>query len=129
MRNLNLLDAIRDTSPEVVSFFGNVGNHSVGMFWAKSPLDETPMKVIATAGEGWDHVSVSMQHRIPGWQEMEYVKRLFFTDEETAMQLHVPPDDHIDHHPNCLHLWRPHGVDIPRPPDWMIGPKKGGLSP
>jgi hypothetical protein len=42
------------------------------------------------SGMGWDHVSVSTQVRCPTWEEMEFVKRLFFEDGETAMQLHVP---------------------------------------
>ena len=56
---------------------------------------------------------------------MEQVKRLFFRDDETAMQLHVQPADHINCHPHCLHLWRPHGVEIPRPPAFMVGPTSG----
>ena len=53
---------------------------------------------------------------------MEHVKRAFFKDDETAMQLHVPPSDHVNHHPHCLHLWRPNdGRDIPRPPAIFVG--------
>lgn len=129
MRNLRLLDAIRDTSPEVVSFFGNVGDDTVGVFHVRSTVDRSMVRVIATAGEDWDHVSVSLENRTPLWEEMEQVKRLFFKETETAMQLHVPPAEHIDHHPNCLHIWRHHWVEITRPPEWMIGPKKGRLSP
>jgi len=66
------------------------------------------MRVMASAGMGWDHVSISRQNRCPNWPEMEHIKRLFFRDDETAMQLHVPPSDHISIHPYCLHLWRPH---------------------
>jgi hypothetical protein len=47
---------------------------------------------------------------------MEYVKRAFFKDDETAMQLHVPPTQHINNHPYVLHLWRPVKVAIPMPP-------------
>jgi hypothetical protein len=32
------------------------------------------------------------------------------------MQLHVPVSDHINRHPYTLHLWRPHALEIPRPP-------------
>jgi hypothetical protein len=28
----------------------------------------------------------------------------------------VPKTDHRNLHPNCLHLWKPVGVEIPRPP-------------
>lgn len=70
----------------------------------------------------WDHVSVSRSSRCPNWPEMEFVKRKFFEDHETAMQLHVPIDQHINAHPRCLHLFRPQHVEIPRPPGWMVGP-------
>lgn len=76
--------------------------------------------IIASWVDGWDHVSVSRKDRCPTWDEMETVKRLFFTDDETAMQLHVPPSDHINVHPYCLHLWRPHGAAIPMPPQGMV---------
>lgn len=78
------------------------------------------LMVIASWGGGWDHVSVSRPDRCPTWEEMERVKRAFFRPEECAMQLHVPPADHINAHPFCLHLWRPHDVLIPLPPKWMV---------
>jgi hypothetical protein len=65
------------------------------------------MKVIISNGGGWDHVSVSLENRCPTWKEMCAVKDLFFKDDEVAMQLHVAKADHINHHPFCLHLWRP----------------------
>lgn len=79
-----------------------------------------PIRVIASHGYGWDHVSVSRENRTPSWDEMDAVKRTFFLPEETAMQLHVPPSDHINVHPYVLHLWRPHKGVIPRPPAWMV---------
>lgn len=79
------------------------------------------LRIIATAGMGWDHVSVSCKKRCPTWAELEQVKRAFFEDDETAMQLHVPPAEHINNHEFCLHLWRPHDVEIPRPPGAMVG--------
>lgn len=83
--------------------------------------DGQALRIIATAGLGWDHVSVSLRDRCPTWAELELVKRRLFEDHETAMQLHVPPADHINNHEFCLHLWRPHDVDIPRPPGIMVG--------
>lgn len=100
------------------------GDESCGCFVmmsASQPGDV--LRIMAAAGDGWDHVSVSLVNRIPTWEEMEQVKRSFFEENETAMQLHVPPSDHVNHHPFCLHLWRPHKVEIPRPPAEMVGPK------
>jgi hypothetical protein len=120
MRNLRTLDLYRDRSRRVIAYFGSVGDHEAGLFHVPSPTDRALLKVLASAGEGWDHVSVSRPNRCPNWPEMEHVKRLFFREDEVAMQLHVPPPDHINCHPYCLHLWRPHDVAIPRPPAWMI---------
>ncbi|MDH2327677.1 hypothetical protein QCN27_12465 [Cereibacter sp. SYSU M97828] len=78
------------------------------------------MNVIASWADSWDHISVSRPDRCPTWEEMEQVKRAFFLSHETAMQLHVPPTDHKNLHPYCLHLWRPHDAHIPRPPSWMV---------
>lgn len=89
------------------------------------------MRVIASAGkdqpEGWrfDHVSVSLSNRCPTWEEMDYIKRLFFQPEEVCYQLHVSSADHISDHPYCLHIWRCCDVAIPLPPSEMVG--IGGL--
>src|SRR3954471_23811926 len=82
------------------------------------------LRIIASHGYGWDHVSVSLEHRTPSWAEIEHVKRLFFKDDETVMQLHVPTTEHISFHPYTLHLWRPQTLLIPVPPWWMVGPKQ-----
>ena len=79
------------------------------------------LRVLATTGEGWDHVSVSLSDRTPTLEEMEFVAKLFFKPDETAMQLHVPATDHVNNHPFCLHLWRPHDAVIPRPPASLVG--------
>ena len=91
-----------------------------GAFALRSPIDDRELRVIASNGEGWDHISVSLANRCPRWSEMEHVKRLFFFPLEVAMQLHVAIDDHISHHPFCLHLWRPHEGAIPLPPARMV---------
>jgi hypothetical protein len=122
VRNLNELNRFRCTWPEIIAHYGNAGDDTCGVFQLKSGRGEE-IRVIASSGEGWDHVSVSLEKRCPTWEEMEQVKRMFFKDDETAMQLHVPPSAHISHHPYCLHIWRPSREEIPMPPDWMVGPK------
>lgn len=84
------------------------------------PFEGRELLVAASYGMGWDHVSVSVPNRTPNWREMEYVKRLFFKDDEWAMQLHAPPAKHINVHPYCLHMWRPQTQDIPVPAEIMI---------
>lgn len=121
MRDLRALDAFRLRSGPVVAHYGGPGDHETGVFVIPSPVDRAPLAVIASAGEGWDHVSVSRANRTPDWREMEHVKRLFFREDETAMQLHVPPAEHVNMCATALHLWRPTSAEIPRPPRWMVG--------
>jgi len=80
------------------------------------------LRIIGSDGEGWDHVSVSRADRTPTWEEMEWVKREVFEPDDCVMQLHVPVTEHKNLHPHCLHLWRPQGAEIPRPPVFMVAP-------
>ena len=117
MRNLNLLNCYRISGKEL---WGWDGDETCGAFSLPSPIDRGPLNVIASSGEGWDHVSVSRLGRCPNWPEMEYVKHLFFRDNEVAMQLHVPASDHINNHPFTLHMWRPQEQTIPLPPKEFV---------
>ena len=123
MKDLNQLDAYRQRTRRVLESYGSYGDEGNGVFSLPPPRGGGALLCIASNGDGWDHVSVSISNRCPNWAEMEHVKRAFFADNETAMQLHVPPSDHVNHHPYCLHLWRPNdGRDIPRPPAIFVGP-------
>lgn len=121
MRNLNLLNAVRVRTKAVVRHFGWAGDDTCGMFSVPSPIDGAELKVIASCGAGWEHVSVSRKNRTPNWPEMTYIRDLFFKDSETVVEYHVPKSEHVNDHPNCLHLWRPINQEIPRPPSWMVG--------
>ena len=118
MRNLHELDHYRLTDQSIVRRFGGVGDDTCGVF--RVPVGVAWLRVIASAAEGWDHVSVSTKMRCPSWREMDYIKRRFFRDNEVAYQLHVTPADHINCHPYTLHLWRPHDRPIPLPPTFMV---------
>jgi hypothetical protein len=90
-----------------------------GAFLIKHRPSGAELRVIASAGDKdmpWEHVSVSLPNRCPNWPEMAFVKDLFWLPTETVMQLHVPAAAHRNLHPYCLHLWRPIGQEIPRPP-------------
>lgn len=124
MRNLTDpdIETHRDRSPRVMQHYGSWGDQQFGVFSVPVRLNghTTLMRVIATSGDGWDHVSVSLLTRCPKWEEMEIVKRLFFKPDEVAMQLHVTVENHVNVHPFCLHLWRPHDLPIPLPPRLMV---------
>jgi hypothetical protein len=124
---------MRDLSkPEIEQFrkfhpaYGHMGDAGNGYFEVPAgPLSlDGFLSVIASNGAGWDHVSVSARGRCPTWQEMDHIADLFFKDDETCMQLHVPSTEHVNYHPYTLHLWRPNdGREIPRPPASMVGPR------
>jgi hypothetical protein len=117
MKDLMQLDAYRRRDRRVFEMYGSTGDETCGMFDLPCPRTGVTLVCLASAGGGWDHVSVSLPNRCPNWLEMDHVKRAFFENHETAMQLHVPVADHINEHPYCLHLWRPNdGREIPRPP-------------
>jgi hypothetical protein len=117
MKDLRSLDPHRIDSSKI---YGWSGDETCGAFRLPSPIDGQALTILASSGDGWDHVSVSRSSRCPNWPEMEFVRRRFFRDDETVMQLHVPVSEHINAHPNCLHLWRPQQLEIPRPPGWMV---------
>lgn len=93
-----------------IAFKGAVFNviSSDGRGWKESGLGGMP----------WEHVSVTLQRhqRCPTWEEMSYIKSLFFDDEETVIQFHPPKSLYKNLHNYCLHLWRPKEIDIPLPP-------------
>lgn len=78
------------------------------------------LKVIASWGMGWDHVSVSLERRCPTWEEMCWIKSQFFEDEECVIQYHPPKSEYVNNHPHCLHMWRPHDAEIPLPPKHFV---------
>jgi hypothetical protein len=89
-------------------------------------LKETrDLAIIASDGQGWDHVSVRVSDNsgLPTWEEMVTVKELLFHPHECAYQYHPKEKDYVDFHPLVLHIWRPHLLWMPTPPTWMIGPK------
>lgn len=88
--------------------------------------------VIVSDTDGWDHISVSLlgstgpavpilkNQRCPTWEEMCFIKDLFFEETETVVQYHPPIDKHVNCHPYCLHLWRKHNYEYPLPDESMI---------
>lgn len=84
-------------------------------------------RVQVSDGLGWEHVSISVgekkkqQHRCPTWEEMCYIKGIFWDEEDCVIQYHPAKKDYINMHPYVLHLWRPTDVALPTPPSIMVG--------
>jgi len=88
--------------------------------------------VCVSTGLDWDHISVSLYMtknkkqfsvlRCPTWEEMCFIKNLFFEDEETVVQYHPAASEYVNCHAYCLHLWRPQKATLPIPDKIMVGP-------
>src|SRR5262245_57599201 len=85
--------------------------------------DGTDWQACGLKPPAWEHVSVSLAKRCPTYDELMWVKALWWRDDELVVQLHVPKSQHINHHPFCLHLWRPIGIELPLPPSECVAPK------
>lgn len=101
-----------------------------GAFFVHGPCG-CALKIISSGGDetGWEHVSVSTPRRPPNWQEMSFVKDLFWEPEECVMQLHPPKSEYVNNHSYCLHMWRPTRTEIPLPPSILVGVKSLGTLP
>ena len=87
------------------------------------------LRIVASDQMGWDHVSVSLADRCPTWEEMCYVKDLFWDPAETVVQFHPKASAYIDCHPNCLHMWRRQDREHELPPETMVGPRDFKFNP
>lgn len=120
MRDLSELDQYRFADKAILKRYGSAGDSQNGCFIIPYPRNGAKLRIIASNGDGWDHVSVSLGNRCPAWDEMCFIKKKFFKPEEIAMQFHPPTKDYINKHPYCLHLWRPRTQFLRMPPTDMV---------
>lgn len=73
----------------------------------------------------WEHVSVHVRlqrgdTRLPTWDEMCRVKRLFWAADDVVVQFHPAEADYVNRHPHVLHLWRSVNQPQPTPPKEFV---------
>lgn len=56
-------------------------------------------------GKRWLHVSASYENRVPPYDTLCEIKRLFIGDGRHALSLYPRRSEHVNHHPFALHLW------------------------
>lgn len=84
---------------------------------------------VASDGMEWEHVSVTLRfksstnYNLPSWEEMCYIKSVFWDDEDVVVQYHPAKSQYVNNHPFVLHLWRPTTVLLPVPESIMVGIK------
>ncbi len=109
---------------------GGIKGRFYGTFVVCMPETKTHLRIVASEGcrQVWEslnfpdppfeHVSVTVvnEARCPTWEEMCFVKDLFWLEEETVLQYHPPKSQYVNKHKHCLHLWKPVDFEIPVPP-------------
>lgn len=120
---MKTLEALRST-PRLLITAAGIDGGTAAAFLASSKKEQTAM-VVFSWGCGWDHVSVSYPNRCPTWDEMCEIKSMFFLPDEVCVQYHPAENEYVNNHRHCLHIWHYQKGDIPAPPSWMVGLKKG----
>lgn len=110
----------------------DMGNN--GCFKVPHPkIDGYYFSCLSSSGNGWEHVSVVIAsnrrkvERCPTWEEMCFIKELFWEDTEPVVQIHPPKAHHVNNHAYCLHMWRSTDKEMPLPSPYMVG--MPGVSP
>ena len=78
---------------------------SIACLELKSNLRVITSIDIQRDNKAWLHVSMSHADRLPSYEEMVAVKRLFVGDDITAYQVFPPIAEHVNLNSYCLHLW------------------------
>ena len=78
--------------------------HGVPVFYEESGLKVLADIAMKPDCRNWLHVSFSRKDRLPSYRDLMKVKELFFRDL-LAIQIFPKPEDHVNIHPFCLHLW------------------------
>lgn len=103
----------------------NDGNN--GLFLV--PYGSDLLQCIVSDGLGWEHVSVCCRtknrakYSIPNWEQMCYIKELFWDDEDVVIQFHPKKSEYVNNHNFVLHLWRSLDKEVPNPPSILVGVK------
>ena len=98
-----------------------------GAFIIADPASKgVELRVIANDGSDpeypWDHISChAYDHffkkvRTPAWEQMCFLKSLFWEEDECVIQYHPAKDDYVNLHPHVLHLWKSVKEPFPMPP-------------
>jgi|SRR6478735_8611915 len=108
---------------------GQLGSdNSIGKQGAFSiPYNDTSSPrflVICADGMGWEHVSISAhntnEQRCPTWDEMCFIKNLFWDEEDCVIQFHPPKSEYVNRSIYVLHLWRESGKNLQTPPKFLV---------
>jgi|WetSurMetagenome_2_1015567.scaffolds.fasta_scaffold457516_2 hypothetical protein len=110
------IDEIIKEKKIIIGEIANDGGVGVAYMAGSSEM----LRIVFSWGLDWDHVSISLKYRCPKWNEMCWVKDVFFYKNETVIQYHPPEDVYVNNHEYVLHLWKPQNIKIPMPPTFLV---------
>jgi hypothetical protein len=113
MKELNISEPWLSSHPNVVEIDRGKTCRCYRVLISKSTgFKKTPQvllvmsSVIVRSDKLWYHVSVSNSDRVPNYSELVLVKNIFIGEDNQAIQIFPAKKDHVNDHPNCLHLWQ-----------------------
>lgn len=110
----------------VLAYFSTTKGDQFGLFYI--PVFKGSFKkfcvLVAPTSEDWQHVSVSLPDRCPTWDEMNFIKELFWGEDEIVVQFHPTKSEYVNNHRYCLHLWNHKSIQTP--PKELVGVKELG---
>lgn len=122
---INVIEKYRLTNHPELGSDSSYGNNGFFII-PHHRITDYEYRVQVSDGE-WEHVSITVAPhnkkatRCPTWEEMCYIKELFWEPEDVVIQFHPKKSEYINMHPFCLHLWRSIDQVIPTPPSIMVG--------
>lgn len=101
----------------------NEGN--TGVFEITSKERGKTFFIISSIENNWEHVSIYIpkkgrKFKIPTWNDMCYIKNLFWEGNETVVQFHPKESSYVNDHPGTLHLWKKVNEEYELPPENMV---------
>lgn len=90
----------RETSNSILAFFHLPDGRIVGV------------NAFGHEGHVWIHASTSHPHRLPTYEELCALKEVVFGPHGVCAQVFEATENHVNIHPNCLHLWGPRMASV-----------------
>ncbi len=81
------------------------------------------LSVMCSSDDQWEHCSVLVEgkKRTPTWEEMCFIKDMFWDDHDVVVQYHPAKKDYVNNANFTLHLFRSVTTQFPTPPNIMVG--------
>lgn len=72
--------------------------------------------IVGHSEDGW-HLSISHPTRYPTWDEIKEARYRLTPHNVTMAMILPPPDEYVNLHENCFHLWE---IEAPKPKRLVI---------